>query len=869
LERAEPWTRGSAAASRGRWFAAFAIGVSMVAAVAAVTTFVMSSWRPRLVDVAAGLALASAFVLARKVSIYIDIRKNALRITIVEIPLVVGLLVAHVAVVFITFVAVFLFARLWRRDSLPRLAVNVGSASLSVSLTYLVKLAVEPHLPVGAPSWSAILIGLAISQGMTAVLGLTAIRLMGAGNPATAVRLMIHTYVAGLLGVVVGIIGVELVTGDRWGWLLLGLLSLSLVAVYQAYYRMLREQRDLGLLSRVSLVVAGTGRETGTGREAGSGRETGGDEPDGAPHELWLPAAELIREQLNATRVVLHREAFPERGLRTVVAGEPLPPSAPKDDPSVLSGRVLSGGSDGAVQHANIVDAAPEVQRELDLRGAREALVVRLHGAHQLLGVLEVHDLQSRLRGFSAADVRLAGTLASHLATAMDNRRLLARLRHDAYHDPLTGLRNRLGFRHAAREHLAKHPSCAVVVVDLDVLTSVNDALGHAWGDQTMLAAGRRVRKVLGDTALAARLEGDTFAALLLDVDASQALADAERLRHALSAPYSVDKLTVECNAVAGVALTVIEPTDDVNVLLQRADVAMHAARSSESKVRSYLPSMGQLFLRRFQLVTQFRSAIDDGQIEVHYQPKVALATKQVLGAEALVRWRHPELGMLNPDEFVSIVETTGLVDVLTSFVLDRSLRRVRRWLDEGLQLSVAVNLSVRNLDDGEFPDRVIEALRCHSVPAGLVSFEITESAVMREPERALPVLRRLHEIGVGLAVDDFGTGYSSLAYLRRLPVDEVKIDKSFVLGMGSDLSDLAVVRAIVDLGHSLSLTVVAEGVEEDAVRQQLTDMGGDVAQGFLFSRPLGERRFEAWLRARTVRMSGVRENETVLMLER
>jgi EAL domain-containing protein (putative c-di-GMP-specific phosphodiesterase class I) len=179
------------------------------------------------------------------------------------------------------------------------------------------------------------------------------------------------------------------------------------------------------------------------------------------------------------------------------------------------------------------------------------------------------------------------------------------------------------------------------------------------------------------------------------------------------------------------------------------------------------------------------------------------------------------------------------------------------------------VNLSVRNLDDEDFPDRVIEALRKHEVPAGLVSFEITESAVMQDPERALPVLRRLHEIGVGLAVDDFGTGYSSLAYLRRLPVDEVKIDKSFVLGMGSDLSDLAVVRAIVDLGHSLSLTVVAEGVEEDAVRLQLAEMGCDVAQGFLFSRPLGERRFESWLRARTVRMSGVRDDETVLMLER
>jgi len=834
--------------------------VFVAAGVAAGTALMMSSWTPQPVDLVAGLALVAAFVLARRLALRVDLRKNSLRMTVAEIPLIIGLLTVALPVVMISYVGVNLVALLMRRQRLAQLAINLASVTFLVSLTYLIAQLALPQLPAEAPYWAAILVGFALAQVLSGIVGLNAIWLMGAGNPANAARLMVHHYVTGLLSATVGIIGLELVTTVEWGWSLLALLSVALVAVYQAYYSLLREQRDLGLLSQVSLVVAGAGRDP----EGEAGHETG-QLPD-----VWLPAAELIREQLNATRVVLHREAFPEPGLRTVVAGEPLPPSAPKDDLAILSADGLAGGgSGGSVRHANIIDAGPPVRRELELRGAREALVVPLHGAHQLLGVLEVHDQQSRLRGFSAADVRLAGTLASHLATAMDNRRLLARLRHDAYHDMLTGLHNRFGFRQATGEYLTEHPSCAVVVVDLDMLNSVNDALGHAWGDRTVVAAGKRVREVLGDGVLAARLEGDTFAALLLDVDVDEALAAAERLRDALSVPYPVDKLTVECSAVAGVALTGIEPTIDIDVLLQRADVALHAARSGESKVRCYLPSMGQIFVRRFQLVTQFRGAIDDGQIEVYYQPKVALASKQVLGAEALVRWRHPELGMLDPDEWVSVVETTGLVDALTSFVLERSLQRVRRWLDEGLQLSVAVNLSVRNLDDETFPDRVVEALRRHGVPAGLVSFEITESAVMQDPERALPVLRRLHEIGVGLAVDDFGTGYSSLAYLRRLPVDEVKIDKSFVLGMGSDLSDLAVVRAIVDLGHSLSLTVVAEGVEEDAVRQQLAEMGCDVAQGFLFSRPLEERRFESWLRARTVRMAGVREEETVLMLER
>jgi len=294
----------------------------------------------------------------------------------------------------------------------------------------------------------------------------------------------------------------------------------------------------------------------------------------------------------------------------------------------------------------------------------------------------------------------------------------------------------------------------------------------------------------------------------------------------------------------------------------------LRAARSSDETVRSYLPSMGQVLLRRFQLVTQFRQALDTGQVDVHFQPQLALSTRRVIGVEALVRWHHPEFGMVDPAEFVTLVETTGLIDPLTDYVLDRSLAQCRTWLDRGLSLSVAVNLSVRNLADSEFPRRVTDVLTRHRVPAALLGFELTESAVMSDPERMLPVLRELHELGVRIAVDDFGTGYSSLAYLRRLPVDEVKIDKSFVLGLASDLGDLAVVRAIIELGHSLGLIVVAEGVEQDATRDQLVEMGCDVAQGYLISRPLGPDRFDAWLFARTVRASGVRD-ETVLTLVR
>jgi EAL domain-containing protein (putative c-di-GMP-specific phosphodiesterase class I) len=275
---------------------------------------------------------------------------------------------------------------------------------------------------------------------------------------------------------------------------------------------------------------------------------------------------------------------------------------------------------------------------------------------------------------------------------------------------------------------------------------------------------------------------------------------------------------------------------------------------------------MGQIFLRRFQLVTQFRHAVETGQVKVHYQPKVALPSRNLVGVEALVRWTHPEYGNLDPDEFVPAVEAAGLVGALTGFVMEQALTKVRKWLDRGLCISAAVNISVRSLGEQDFPEQVADLLARYGVPAELLTLELTESGVMADPQKALPVLRRLHALGVVLAVDDFGTGYSSLAYLRQLPVDEVKIDKSFVFGMGTDLSDLAVVRSIVELGHSLGLSVVAEGVEEDVARDQLSAMGCDVIQGYLISRPLSESRLEAWLQARTTKTSG-RMDETVLTL--
>lgn len=859
--------------SRGRSLApnAFVAALALAAVAAAVAVVAAAPSRLDLGALLGTLGLVAGFGIARALAIEIEVRRDSVRITPTEIPLVIGLMYLPGPAVMAAYVGVVVIARLMRRDSWAKLLFNVSYATLTVAITYLLCRLVFGAMWPSLPRWIGVLAGFVVAHAITSLLTWVFLVLLDRRRPGESVRPVVHIYLTGLLNAALGVSAAAMVQMVPWGVVLVALLAVSVAAAYSVYYGLLRDHRDLGVLNDLSLRVAGVGR----------GDDNQPDMPE-LDEGAWSAAMELAREQLNATRVVLQRLPTPAHSSHidsthvssaqgaphTVVVGQSLPrPLTQHDVTAVLPPD--SPARTGQVLRLLGSNSDPVVAAALAARDAAEVLVAPLWGAEALLGVLEVHDRHSRLRGFGAADLRLVETMASHLATALDNCRLLAQLRYDAYHDSLTKLRNRLGFREAATELLRRDSTpCAVIVIELGLLSAVNDALGQMWGDRVVLGAGERLCRTLAEHSLTARLEGDTFAALLTDVSSAQALGVAERVQAALSTPYPVDKLAMECSAVVGVALTGTEPTRDPDVLLQRADVALRAARGADQTVRTYQPSMGQLLLRRFQLVTQFRQALEIEQVDVYYQPQLALSSRRVIGVEALVRWQHPEYGMLDPAEFVTLVETTGLIDPLTDYVLNRSLAQCRSWLDRGMSLAVSVNLSVRNLADTEFPRRVEDALRRHRVPAALLGLELTESAVMSDPESALPVLRALHGLGLRISVDDFGTGYSSLAYLRRLPVDEVKIDKSFVLGLASDLGDLAIVRSIVELGHSLGLTVVAEGVEQDATRDQLVEMGCDVAQGYLISRPLGPDRFEAWLAARTVRDIGAHD-ETVLTLVR
>jgi diguanylate cyclase (GGDEF)-like protein len=415
---------------------------------------------------------------------------------------------------------------------------------------------------------------------------------------------------------------------------------------------------------------------------------------------------------------------------------------------------------------------------------------------------------------------------------------------HQALHDALTGLPNRLLFKDRIEQalHLGARDRTisAVMLIDLDHFKEINDTLGHHAGDRLLEDVARRLSETLGDGEnTVARLGGDEFGVLMPTLQRpADAMLFAQTLITRLREPFLVEGLTLEVDGSIGIACFPMHGTT-VEQLNQRADIAMYAAKESGRGHVMFEPELDRYSPRRLALAGALRQAIVDGEIILYFQPKADLQTGRIVGVEALARWQHPELGLVGPTEFVPIAEQTGLIGPLTSHVLDEALRQLREWNDEGLDLTVAVNLSARSFLDAQLALEIPRLLEGRGVEATRLELEITESMLMLDPGRAKATLDRLSAIGLSLSVDDFGTGYSSLANLKRLPVDGIKIDKSFVMDMAHDASDAAIVHSTIGLAHNLGLRVVAEGVENQESWRVLRDQGCDLAQGFHVSRPL------------------------------
>jgi diguanylate cyclase (GGDEF)-like protein len=421
-------------------------------------------------------------------------------------------------------------------------------------------------------------------------------------------------------------------------------------------------------------------------------------------------------------------------------------------------------------------------------------------------------------------------------------QRQMDEIEYRALYDELTGLPNRTLFRDRIQQAIftrrREGQPATVLLLDVDRFREINDTLGHEAGDLLLIELSSRLRELLRESDTFARLSGDEFGVLLPSASVEEASVLAERVHESLEEPFTLRGLPLEVGTSVGIA-SFPEHGEDVDTLLQRADVAMYVAKDAHAGTAVYDVAEDTNDAVRLALVGELRKAIDRGELTVRYQPKADLVTGRVVGVEALVRWEHPERGLIPANDFVPLAERTGLIKPLTRHVLERAIEQCGSWNAAGLDLHVAVNLTVPDLLDLELPDRIAALLERTGVQAKQLELEITETTILADPFRVRQVLTRLNEMGLRLAIDDFGTGYSSLAYLRRLPVQTIKIDRSFVSGMCEDASDATIVRSTIDLGRNLGLTIVAEGVESLEVWNALRELGCSLAQGYLVGRPL------------------------------
>jgi diguanylate cyclase (GGDEF)-like protein len=513
-----------------------------------------------------------------------------------------------------------------------------------------------------------------------------------------------------------------------------------------------------------------------------------------------------------------------------------------------------------AVDHNDTALALEIDGAEVDPKfAAIESAVIAAAAAkheHALAQLAHLQKLEALTRRLTPL-LFLAGLLLAVVVASITrrNRRLLLverqRALHDSMHDALTGLPNRTllaeGFGQTLHTAARAGTSTGLLLIDLDRFKDINDTFGHPLGDELLTLIGPRLVGALRDVDTVARLGGDEFAVLVPDVRDEAAATDiALTLRSSLAQPFRVDGVDLDIEASIGVVVSGKHGLD-ADVLLQRADIAMYVAKTSDIGVFAYDPAADEHTPAKVSLLGELRRAIDRRELVLHYQPKVSISTGDLVGAEALVRWQHPERGLVPPDDFIPLAEHTGLIGPLTRYVLDGALAQARAWADAGRPLTVSVNLSARNLLDDGLLDHIAALLKRHGLGADALELEITESALMTEPVRARQLLERLSSMGLRIAIDDFGVGYTSLGQLKDLPITELKIDRSFVMTMLEDHSNAVIVQSVVDLGHNLGLTIVAEGVESEPALDLLAGYGCDVAQGYHLSRPMPAAAFDAW----------------------
>ena len=767
--------------------------------------------------------------------VHFQFRRDTHSFSLSEIPLVLGLFfMAPDQLLLAQLIGAGGALWLHRKQPLLKLVFNLSNLAFCTGLATLLFHAVVWDEPLGRSGWVGTFAAAIAADLLSLVMIVWAISL-AAGKPPQMLRLFGSGAAATFFNTTLALVTVTLVwEHPEAAWLpavLAGLLFLA----YRAYSSVTQKHESLELLYESTRLVQ-------------QSLDTGA---------VTLTLLGQAREMFRAERAEIL--LFPSEGdvaLRSRLG--------PEDESEVMvpvrldprEGIWARVASEGRAIWLPRPMADGRLRDHFAAQGIRDAMAAPLHGQDGIIGMMLVANRIGDVATFDQESAKLFETLSNHASVSLQNGRLIDRLRqqaaeneHQALHDALTGLPNRTLFRERVQTAIAD-PSggpFAVVMMDLDGFKEVNDTLGHHNGDLLLQEMAARLTAAAGEGNTVARLSGDEFALLLRDADAASATEKAKQLLRPLDQPFVVQELTLEVGGSLGLALFPQHGTDP-DTLIQRADVAMYLAKGGRTGVEVYTPERDQYSPARLALLAELRRGIEEGELGVLYQPKADVLTGRIIGAEALVRWHHPKRGLVSPDEFVPIAEHTGLLRPLTLHVLETAISQCARWREAGIDIGIAVNLSVRNLLDLELPDDVERLLRRFGVPPGSVVLEITESTIMADISRTQAVLGRFDALGVDIAIDDFGTGHSSLAYLKRLPVDELKMDKSFVFGMATNENDRLIVRSTIELGRNLGLRVVAEGVESKDVLEDLRAMGCHVAQGYYLSRPVSAAHLTARL---------------------
>ena len=779
--------------------------------------------------------LALVFAVAQSTTINLQVKREARSISLSDAPFVLALFVASPLGFLLARVgggfAAQVVARRQHREPV-KLAFNTVTGIAEAAVGLAVFVALRGATMTSPRTWAAAVLAAATANVVSGVSVAVLIARLEVSWPG----------VRGLAGVAleaaarsvppacVGLVAVLALRVNVWAVVPLVLVCATLLAGYRAYARLAERHLSLERLYQFSQVVGG--------HDETSEIFTGMLEQ--VCELLFADGADLTFFDVDGhpeTEVSLRRDEPLERRTPLHLTGECgwLLDTLGKGKPVLLA----RDTKDVAARHW------------LDTAGFKEAIVVPLRRDGLVVGALTVNDRLGEARGFDRADMRLLETVANHASIALRNGELMDRLRHDSLHDALTGIGNRTYLQAEVNRMFAEleagGPPFSVAMLDLDSFKDVNDTLGHHHGDALLQEVARRLTAALDGRGTVTRFGGDEFAVLMPNCWNDDAVArHCRTMLDFLAPPVELDGTAIDVGASIGVARAPAHG-ENCDELIKRADVAMYVAKQAGRDFCIFDHSQDTSSPSRLAMVAALRQAIADDQLDIHIQPQLRLDLNEVVSVEALVRWTDPDRGPVPPDEFIPLAERSGLIRPLTDVVLEKAVAACAAWQSHSPDVAVSVNLSAQSLHDARLDEQIERLLRRHGLPAHLLTLEITESQVMADPASTLGLMHRLRALGVRLSIDDFGTGYSSLSYLRRLPVQEVKVDRSFVMRMDEEDDDAAIVRSIVELARTLDLTVVAEGVENRRVWRLLEEMGCAMVQGYHLARPMPVASFQAW----------------------